>query len=90
MNNLFMVLYTHHNKTTGGSAYKVDLASEKLETAEKRYHTLLSNYYDSETFDFFSVMIIDSFGNVIEHKFWSETVEPQPEPEYDNRLLSED
>ena len=88
MNNLFMVVVVHHNKETKGSSYKIDLASEKLETAEKRYHARLSEYYDSPTFDFFSCMIIDSFGNVIECKSWKETVEPEPQPE-DDRLLSE-
>lgn len=88
MNNLFMVLYNHHNAETGGSAYKVDFASENLEAAKKKYHALLTNYCDNETFDFYSVMIVDSFGNVILHEWWKETVEPEPQPE-DDRLLSE-
>lgn len=79
MNNLlFMVLYVHHNAETGGSAYKVDFASDNLEAAKKKYHALLTNYCDNKTFDFYSVMIVDSVGNVLENEHYSKPVEPEP------------
>ena len=77
MNVMYLVTYFRHNKTTGGNAYKTELATESLDEAKKKYHALLGEHIDSATFDFVSVIIIDNFGNRIMGEYWAE---PQPEP----------
>ena len=79
MNVMYLVTYFRHNKTTGGNAYKTELATESLDEAKKKYHTLLGEYINSDTFDFASIVITDNFGNRIEGEYWEEE-KPQPEP----------
>ena len=79
MNVMYLVTYFRHNKTTGGNAYKTELATESLDEAKKKYHALLGEYIDNTTFDFISVIITDSFGNRIMGEYWDEK-KPQPEP----------
>ena len=77
MNVMYLVTYFRHNKTTGGNAYKTELATESLDEAKKKYHALLGEYIDNPTFDFVSVIITDSFGNRIMGEYWQEV---QKEP----------
>lgn len=80
MNVMYLVTYFRHNKTTGGNAYKTELATESLDKAKKKYHALLGEYIDNPSFDFVSVVITDSFGNKIDGEYWAEP-QPQPEPQ---------
>lgn len=70
METIFMVAYTRHNAKTGGNAYKVDFASRDLSEAKKKYHALLGEYIASEDFDFVSVVLYDSYGNMIMSEYW--------------------
>lgn len=72
METMYLVTYFRHNKTTGGNAYKTELATESLDEAKKKYHALLGEFIDNPTYDFASVAITDSFGNKIDSEYWEE------------------
>lgn len=80
MKMMYLVTYYRHNKTTGGNAYKTELATEDLTEAKEKYYELQSQYYHKETFDFASVVITDMYGNKIMGDYYDGTsVEPQPQ-----------
>lgn len=78
METMYLVSYFRHNKVSGGNAYKVELATNDLREAKKKYHALLSEYTVGDTFDFVMVMITDSYGNKIISEY---DAEAQPTPE---------
>lgn len=80
MEIMYLVTHYHHNAKTGGRDYKTDLATPSLAEAKKKYHALLGNYYDSDTFDYFMVEITDSFSNRIDGEYWQAEAQPEPEP----------
>ena len=79
METMYLVTYFRHNKTTGGNSYKVELATNDLREAKKKYHALLGEFSDTETFDFVMCMITDTYGNKIDSAY-DEEPKPQPEP----------
>lgn len=78
-----------HNGETGGYAYpaKPDTFDD-IDEAEKKYHEYLNTYIKYGSLDRVSVMVIDSFCNVLMSRVWAKAYEPEPQPE-DDRLLSE-
>lgn len=77
---MYLVTYVRHNKSTGGVSYKTEMATPDLAAAKKKYHALCGDNFNSDTFDFVSVVITDAFGNRIEGDYFS-NIEPAPEPE---------
>lgn len=69
---LFIVAYTRHNKSTGGNAYKVEMASENFEEAKKSYYALLGNYIKGSTYDAASVVIFNSEGEFEDSDYYVE------------------
>ena len=74
MELMYLVSYFRHNKTTGGNAYKTELATNDRAEALKKYHALLGEFIANPAYDFVSVSIADSFGNPIQHEFWEEEI----------------
>lgn len=72
METMYLVSYFRHNKSTGGNAYKVELATTDISEAKKKYHALLGEYIANSTYDYAMVEIHDSFGNPIMHEYWME------------------
>lgn len=70
MELLYLVAYTRHNVKTGGTAYKVDYATPDIDMAKRKYHSLFGEFVGSEDFDFVSVIIYDSLGNLIKSEYW--------------------
>lgn len=77
METMYLVSYFRHNKTTGGNAYKTELATTDLAEAKKKYYALLGEFIENPTYDFASVRLDDMYGNKIMSDYWAE---PQPEP----------
>lgn len=77
METLFLVTYVRHNASTGGTAYKTELATNSLAEAKKKYHALLGEFIDNPTYDFACVMINDSYGNRIMAEWDGVTPEPE-------------
>lgn len=76
----YFVSWYLHNKENDGWAYKVVNKYDTLDKAKKQYYAELANYVDSTAFDMVSVMLTDSYGNKIQSDFWTNYVEPTPEP----------
>ena len=74
---VYFVSYFLHNKVNDGWAYKVVNKYGTLDAAKKAYHTELSNYIGSDTYDSVAVTLTDSLGNKIMGEYW----EPEQEPE---------
>lgn len=73
---MYFVIWTLHNGTNDGWAYKVENKYAKLSDALKKYHELLASYIGGTTYDLVNVLIKDGYGNVIESEFWEASQEP--------------
>lgn len=72
---IYTVAYLRHNKSTGGLAYKSELATSDRDEAKEKYYKLQGEYFRNPTFDFVEVYIIDGYGNVVLHDTWDEKKE---------------
>lgn len=77
----YFVDYKRHNATTEGWAYKTELGTTSLDEAKKKYHALLGEFVNGDTFDFVCVTLTDMFGNKIMSEYWQKS---QPMPEADS------
>ncbi len=77
----YFVSYFLHNKENDGWAYKVVASYNDLSAAKKAYHTELSTYINSTTYDNVAVSLTDSYGNKIMSEYWQAPAETeQTEP----------
>lgn len=75
MELMYFVAYVRHNKNTGGVAYKTELGTTNQTEAEKKFYSLLGEYIGGADFDFVSVIMYDSYGNMLDSKYWRESEE---------------
>lgn len=73
---VYFVNWYLHNKVNDGWAYKVEGKYTTLDQAKKVYHTQLSNYIDSATYDQVAVTLTNSYGGVEMVESWSAPEEP--------------
>ena len=80
METMYLVGYYRHNKSTGGSAYKTEFASESKDAALKKFYALAGEYIDGGTYDHIMIYIKDTFGNDVENPiYWTKTEESTEE-----------
>ena len=78
---VWFVNYYLHNGDNDGWAYKVVGKYTSIDAAKKSYHSELSSYIGSTTYDNVAVTLTDSFGNTIMSEWWAkEEPEPNVEP----------
>lgn len=70
METMYFVDYKRHNASTNAWAYKTELGTIDFDEAKKKYHALLAEYVDSDTFDFVCVSLTDMYGNTIKSEYW--------------------
>ena len=70
MEIMYFVDYKRHNASSNAWAYKTELGTINLDEAKKKYHALLAEYVDSDSFDFVCVSLTDMFGNVLKSEYW--------------------
>ena len=75
----FVSWYIHNKKEDVWNATIVDQYDD-LSAAKKSYHEQLSMYINGEDFDSVAVILTDSYSNTIMHEYWTNYVEPSPEP----------
>ena len=76
METMYLVSYFRHNASTGGVAYKTELATTSLDAAKEKFHALCGEYFNKETFDFASVAVTDNLQNVIMKDYYQKVTEP--------------
>ena len=77
----YFVDYKLHNAKNDGWAFKTTKNTIDLAEAKKDYHSQLSQYIGSTSYDFVQVTLSDMYGNKIMSEYWQKPVEPTPEPE---------
>jgi hypothetical protein len=73
---VYFVNWYLHNKENDGWAYKVEGKYTTLDQAKKVYHTQLSNYIDSVTYDQVAVTLTNSYGGTEMVESWTAPEEP--------------
>lgn len=71
-------LFNGDNK---GWSYKIELKTNDLETAKRKYHELLAMYIGKAPFTHVCVVLEDMYGNQLYRENWDKAVEPEPQPE---------
>lgn len=86
MEKMYFVDYKRHNATTGQWAYKTELGTTSLDEAKKKFHALLGDWIDGDTFDFVCVVITDKFGNTLKTEYWEKSIVNEKQVAIDNAI----
>lgn len=74
----FVELNTHNGKTDAWN-YKQTKKFDDYDSAKKEFHTDLSTYIQYGDLDHVSVVLFDSFGNMLNTEYWDKPEEPNEE-----------
>lgn len=77
----YYVFRVLHNGETGGEDYQKPDVYTDLEQAKKKFHEYLSTYIAYGKLTVVSVIITDSYGNMVARECWTKPVEVTPEVE---------
>ena len=66
----FFVEFNTHNKDKDTWNYKQTKMFDDYDSAKKEYHSQLSTYIQYGTLDHVSVVLFDSFGNMLNTEYW--------------------
>lgn len=76
MKIMYIVSYCRHIINGDEWDYKMVGRYDNLTQAKKTFHSKMASDMGSETFDLVTVVIYDSYGNMITSESWQKTIEP--------------
>ena len=81
METKYYVDWTSHNSETKAWNFKQTKMFDNLSDAKKEFFAVLGQYIEYGKLDFFTAVLYDSYGRMIDSECWDIRVAPEPTPE---------